>query len=171
MADPAHLSAAATALRLGAAAAFGGVVGLEREVDGHDAGLRTHVLLTLGAALFGVISVGAFGSFIAPRNSTDVSFDPSRIASYVAAGVGFLGGGAILKGPRHTRGLTTAASLWVSAAVGLSAGLGFWSGTFIATGIAIAVLLAERPLRHLTDRLHSRHPDPLRDGAVGTERR
>src|SRR5579884_2809490 len=97
MAQPWHLTPGTTALRLGAAALFGAVIGFEREVDGHDAGLRTHVLLALGSALFGALSVGAFGEFVAPRNATDLSIDPTRIASYVAAGVGFLGGGVILK--------------------------------------------------------------------------
>jgi putative Mg2+ transporter-C (MgtC) family protein len=152
-AEPWHLTAASTALRLGAAALFGAVIGFEREVDGHDAGLRTHVLLALGSALFGALSVGAFGQFVLPRNATDLSIDPTRIASYVAAGVGFLGGGAILKRTDRVKGLTTAASLWVAAAVGLSSGLGFWSGSLIASGIAIVVLVADWPLRKLMARV------------------
>src|SRR5579884_724343 len=147
MPDPGHVSLASTALRLGAAALFGAIVGLEREFDRHDAGVRTHLLLGLGSALFGLLSVGAFSAFLAPRNSTDISFDPSRIASYVAAGIGFLGGGAIMKRSEGVKGLTTAASLWVVAAVGLAAGLGFWSGALIATGIAFVALVAEEPLR------------------------
>lgn len=151
-AHPWDLTLGTTALRLGAAALFGAVIGFEREVDGHDAGLRTHVLLSLGAALFGALSVGAFGEFVLPRNSTDLSLDPSRIASYVAAGVGFLGGGAIIKQGDRVKGLTTAASLWVVAAVGLSSGLGFWSGSMIASGIAIIVLVADWPMRKLIAR-------------------
>ena len=152
VAQPWDLTPGTTALRLGAAALFGAVFGFEREVDGHDAGLRTHVLLALGAALFGALSVGAFGEFVAPRNSTDLNIDPTRIASYVAAGVGFLGCGAIIKQGERVRGLTTSASLWVAAAVGLSSGLGFWSGSMIASGIAIVVLVADRPLQKLTAR-------------------
>ena len=144
-----HLGLAETALRLGAAAVFGAVVGLEREIDGHEAGVRTHMLLALGAAVFGVLSVGAFDAFLTPRNSTDVSFDPSRIASYVAAGVGFLGGGVILKRDDRIKGLTTAASLWVVAAVGLAAGLGFWPGAIVGSGLALVILVAERPLRRV----------------------
>lgn len=146
------LSAGSTALRLGVGALFGGVVGFERELDGHDAGLRTHLLLALGAALFGVLSVGAFGPFITSRNA-DVSFDPSRIASYVAAGVGFLGGGVILKHGDHVRGLTTAASLWTAAAIGLASGLGFWAAAAMATGIACVVLFSRFPVRWLARRL------------------
>lgn len=152
VAQPWNLTPGTTALRLGAAALFGAVIGFEREVDGHDAGLRTHVLLALGSALFGAVSVGAFGEFVLPRNATDLSVDPTRIASYVAAGVGFLGGGAILKRTDRIKGLTTAASLWVVAAVGLAAGLGFWSGALIGSGLAIVVLVADWPLRKLMGR-------------------
>jgi putative Mg2+ transporter-C (MgtC) family protein len=159
VANPYHLSVAATILRLGTGAAFGAVIGVEREVDGHDAGVRTHMLLALGSALFGAISVGAFSSFVAPRNGTDISIDPTRVASYVVAGVGFLGGGAILKRDDHVRGLTTAASLWVVAAVGLAAGLGFWAGAVVATVVATAVLLLEGPIRKLTGK-----PTPRREG-------
>ena len=164
-AEPWHLTAASTALRLGAAALFGAVIGFEREVDGHDAGLRTHVLLALGAALFGAMSVGAFGEFVLPRNATDLSIDPTRIASYVAAGVGFLGGGAILKRTDRIKGLTTAASLWVVSAVGLAAGLGFWSGSLIASGIALAALVADWPLRKVMARVRrSRVTQDLHEG-------
>lgn len=148
-----HVTWGETALRLVAAAVFGGIVGFEREVDGHDAGIRTHLLLALGAAIFGVVSVGAFGGFLAHRNDTNVAFDPSRIASYVAAGVGFLGGGAILKHADRVRGLTTAASLWVVAAVGLGAGVGFWPAAVIGSAIATVALVAERPLRSLVFRV------------------
>lgn len=110
------------------------------------------MLLALGAAVFGVLSVGAFASFAAVRATTDVSMDPTRIASYVAAGVGFLGGGTILKEGDRVRGLTTAASLWTAAAVGLASGLGFWPGALIATGIAVFTLVAERPLRAVARR-------------------
>ena len=155
MFDPGHLSAGEIALRLVAGAGFGAVIGAERELDGHDAGLRTHVLLSLGAALFGLISVGAFNSFFTGRNATDVTLDPTRVASYVAAGVGFLGGGAILKGSERVKGLTTAASLWVVAAVGLAAGLGFWMGAAIATGLATATLFLEWPLGRIVRRRNS----------------
>jgi putative Mg2+ transporter-C (MgtC) family protein len=152
LADPFNLSWGETALRLVAGAGFGGVLGIEREWRGHEAGARTHMLLALGAALFGVLSVGAFGGFFAQRASTDVSMDPTRIASYVAAGIGFLGAGTIMKEGDRVRGLTTAASLWAVAAVGLASGLGFWPGAVIASAIALVTLLAERPLRAMTRR-------------------
>lgn len=154
-----HLGLAATAVRLGAAAAFGALVGLEREMDGHAAGTRTHALLALGAAVFGVLSIGAFGAFLMPRNTTDVSYDPSRIASYVAAGIGFLGGGAIMKRDDGVKGLTTAASLWVVSAVGLASGLGFWTAAGLGSAIALVVLLADRPLRGLVRRYRRLSPE------------
>ena len=84
-------------VRLVVAALLGGALGAEREFDGQDAGLRTHLLLCLGAALFGVTSVGAFADFAGDPNETNIRIDVTRIASYVAAGIGFIGGGTILK--------------------------------------------------------------------------
>lgn len=154
--DAAELTWLDVGLRLGAAVLFGLVVGFEREVDGHDAGARTHMLLSLGAALFGAMSVGAFTSFLGAEGG--VQFDPSRIASYVVAGVGFLCGGTILKTEQRVRGLTTAASLWAVAAVGLASGLGFWSAAVLGTILALLILLVERPLRSLARRITPRTP-------------
>src|SRR5438128_565254 len=138
----AHITLLDTVARLGAAALFGAIVGFQREVDGHDAGVRTHLLLALGAAMFGLISIGGFDHFLTDRNATNVTVDPTRIASYVAAGIGFLGGGAILKRDDGVRGLTTAASLWVVASIGLAAGLGFWAPAAVGTAVATVALLA-----------------------------
>jgi uncharacterized membrane protein YhiD involved in acid resistance len=138
-------------LRLVVAGLFGAAIGLERELDGHDAGIRTHALLAIGSALFGTISAGAFGAFLGPRATNDVSFDPSRVASYVAAGAGFLGAAVILRRGENVKGITTAASVWVAAAVGLAAGLGFWSGALIATVITSVLLLFGR-FRSLAER-------------------
>ena len=93
--------------RLLLATLLGGLPGAERELDGQDAGLRTHLLLVLGAALFGAISVGAFGGFIADSSETTVRVDVSRVASSVAAGIGFIGGGTILKHRGTITGITT----------------------------------------------------------------
>ena len=145
-------------IRLVAAAALGGLVGLERESDGQDAGFRTHLLLSLGSALFAVASVGAFDDFVTDAASTNVTVDVSRIASYVAAGVGFLGAGAIVKYGGGVRGLTTASSLWASAAIGLSAGLGFWTGAIAATIICLVALAGLAPLsRFLATHSRRRH--------------
>lgn len=142
-----ELSVLEIALRVGAAAVLGAIVGAEREIDGQDAGLRTHILLASGAAVFGVISVAGFPDYV---DGGAVSFDPSRVASYVAPGVGFLGAGAILKNRHQVRGLTTAASLWVTAAIGLAAGIGLWA---VAIAGALAALLSLLPLKPLRDAL------------------
>ncbi|MGE5209950.1 MAG: MgtC/SapB family protein, partial [Acidobacteriota bacterium] len=137
--------------RLALAGALGSIVGLEREFAGQDAGFRTHLMLALGAALFGVVSVGGFDAFVTDE-PTNVRVDVTRIASYVAAGVGFIGGGAILKHAGTVRGITTATSLWTAAAIGLAAGVGFWVGAAAATGVALVALAALRPLSSLVER-------------------
>ena len=104
--------------RLGAALVLGGAIGLERELTGQVAGLRTHMSVALGAALFGIVSAYGWNEFAAVRAQTNVQVDVTRVASNIVTGVGFLGGGAILKDGATVRGLTTAASLWVTAAVG-----------------------------------------------------
>jgi putative Mg2+ transporter-C (MgtC) family protein len=139
-------------LRPIAAALLGGLVGIEREADGHEAGFRTHMLIALGAGLLGLISVGAFDMFAAPRSETNFQVDVTRVASYVGAGVGFIGAGAILKRGGGIHGLTTAASLWAVAAIGLAAGLGFWVPALTATATAIVTLAVLKPLRKLVQR-------------------
>lgn len=136
-------------LRIGGAALLGGLIGIEREVDGQDAGFRTHLLLAVGAALFGTVSVGAFDDLVVERAQSNVNIDVTRIASYVAAGIGFIGGGAILKSGGTVKGMTTASSLWTAAAVGLAVGLGFWVGAFATTIVALAALALLKPLSNL----------------------
>jgi putative Mg2+ transporter-C (MgtC) family protein len=138
--------------RLVLAAVLGGLLGAERELDGQDAGFRTHVLLALGAGLFGAVSVGAFAGFIEESGETNVRVDVTRVASYVAAGIGFIGGGAILKHRGTIRGITTATSLWTTAAVGLAAGLGFWVGALATTALALTALRALQPLSNWLQR-------------------
>ena len=150
-----------TGWRLLAAAGLGGLLGLERELDGQDAGFRTHMLLSLGAALFGVVSVGAFDMFITERSRTNVTVDVTRIASYVAAGVGFIGGGAIIKHAGVVKGVTTAASLWATAAIGLSSGLGFLQGAVVATGVALVALALLQPVSRLAAKVQRRRPSAL----------
>jgi putative Mg2+ transporter-C (MgtC) family protein len=145
--------------RLLLAALLGGLLGVERELDGQDAGFRTHLLLALGAGLFGALSVGAFSSLVADPSETNVQIDVTRVASYVAAGIGFIGGGTILKHRGSVTGITTAASLWTAAATGLAAGLGFWVGAVATCVIAIGALRGLKPLsnwlaRHGTASLH-----------------
>lgn len=122
-------------VRLVAAALLGGIVGYERERAGRPAGLRTHMLVSLGAALF-VISGDEFGMDTA---------DLSRVIQGIATGIGFIGGGAILKlaAEREIKGLTTAAGIWMTAAVGVAAGLGRWGSAAIGvllTWIILSIL-------------------------------
>jgi putative Mg2+ transporter-C (MgtC) family protein len=109
--------------RLLLAALLGGVLGYERQRSGKSAGLRTHMLVALGSACF-VVGTAAVGG------STD---DLARIVQGVAAGIGFIGAGAILKGSEGVRGITTAASIWMTAALGVAAGMGrLWLAAFAA---------------------------------------
>lgn len=132
--------------RLLLAAGLGGLLGAEREYDGHHAGLRTHLLLALGAALFALVSVTGFDAFVADPATTNVQIDVTRVVSYIAAGVGFIGGGAIVKTHDKVTGLTTAASLWSAAAIGVAAGLGFWIGAAATAVIALVALEGLQPL-------------------------
>lgn len=142
------------AARLLLAAGLGGLIGIERDLSGQPAGLRTHIALALGAALFGIVSGYGFGAFDASRAVTNFQVDPTRVASNIVVGVGFLGGGAILKQGATVRGLTTAASLWVTAAIGLGCALGAYWPTVVTTAIVLVSLVGLRaPRRWLTRRL------------------
>jgi putative Mg2+ transporter-C (MgtC) family protein len=134
--------------RLAVAAGLGAVIGLERELDEQAAGLRTHMLVSLGSALFTMVGAYGFEEFFNAGGNI-VSSDPSRIAAQVVTGIGFLGAGVIFRQGFTIRGLTTAASLWVVAAVGMAAGAGFWKGAVVATVIGIVSL---RPLEWLKAR-------------------
>ena len=158
--EAAHLDAAVVLGRLAGATGLGMLLGTEREFDGHEAGVRTHALVALGAAVFGAISVGAFGQFAVVGKPTNITVDVSRVAAYVSAGVGFLGAGTILKTGNHIKGLTTAASLWVAAAVGLAAGVGLWSAAIAGGLLAFVALISERPVGWLRRRVGPREHDP-----------
>jgi putative Mg2+ transporter-C (MgtC) family protein len=144
-------STAELVLRLLVAGALGGLVGLEREVTGHAAGLRTHISVALGSALF--VMAGAYGmeEFFQHRATTNVQVSVDRVASTVVTGVGFLGGGAIVKYGASVRGLTTAASLWVTAAIGLAVALGSYTIALAATTVLVVALAGLRvPERWVT---------------------
>lgn len=150
-------SDAEIALRLVLALVLGGLIGLERELSDHPAGLRTHIGVAMGAALFGVVSGYGFVGFDASRSQTNYQVDPTRVASNIVTGVGFLGGGAILKHGATVRGLTTAASLWVTAAVGLACALGAYKPALVATGLMLLTLvLLRRPSHWLNQRVRAR---------------
>jgi putative Mg2+ transporter-C (MgtC) family protein len=135
------------ALRIGAALLLGGLIGLEREISHQPAGLRTHIAVAVGAALFGVISVHGFDLYAQDRLGSNYQIDVTRVASQVVVGIGFLGGGTILKHGASIRGLTTAASLWVTAAVGLAAGVGSLMAATITTGALLLSLVGLRAPR------------------------
>lgn len=138
------------AVRLGAAALLGGLIGLERELYGRPAGLRTQLLVALGAALAMVVSLH-FAEVFGDAGEQSISVDPARLAYGVMAGVGFLGAGEIIHSRGGVQGLTTAASLWCTAAIGLASGFGMYFAAAVATGMA---LFALRVLNRL-DRLVS----------------
>ncbi|MGH9460925.1 MAG: MgtC/SapB family protein [Vicinamibacteria bacterium] len=121
-------------LRLVIATMLGAVVGCERERGGKPVGVRTQGLVSLGAALFTVVSVHGF----------DGVGDPSRVAAQIVTGIGFLAAGLILQQRRRVRGLTTAASLWVTAAIGMAVGVG-WIGLSLATTVLVFLLLRFGP--------------------------
>jgi putative Mg2+ transporter-C (MgtC) family protein len=132
-------------VRLLVAAALSGAVGLERELRERVAGLRTHMLVGVGSALFTLVSAYAWSDFIFDREQGTV-YDPTRIAAQIVTGIGFLGAGAILRQGLSVRGLTTAAGLWVVAAIGIASGAGYYAAAAITTGI---VLVGLGPLRRL----------------------
>src|SRR5438876_2540844 len=143
--------------RLGAALVLGGAIGLERELTGQVAGLRTHMTVALGAALFGIVSAYGWNEFAQVRAQTNVQVDVTRVASQIVVGVGFLGGGTILKEGATVRGLTTAASLWVTAAIGTAIALGSISVGLVATAILIGSLVILRfPRRWIRGHLAQR---------------
>ncbi len=127
-------------LRLLLAALAGGLVGIEREVRGRQAGWRTHMLVCIGSSLVMVVSSEV--AILEWPHPEGTRVDPSRIAYGVMTGIGFLGGGAIVKDGFTIRGLTTAAALWCVAAVGLASGLGLYTLSVMASAVILGVLWA-----------------------------
>jgi putative Mg2+ transporter-C (MgtC) family protein len=136
-------------LRLVVAGFLAGVIGLERERRDQEAGLRTHILVAGGACLFMLVGIYAWADFTLGQQLGAV-VDPSRVASYVVAGIGFLGGGAIIKYGANIKGLTTAASVWVTAAIGVAVGAGMYELSVVTTAL---VLFSLWPLRTMARRL------------------
>src|SRR6266516_5698731 len=135
-------------LRVGLAAALGGVLGLERELREREAGLRTHLLVSVGSALFTLVSAYGFHAFLSSGQNV-IRADPTRIAAQIVTGIGFLGAGAIIRQGFSVRGLTTAATLWVVAAIGLTTGAGYYSAAVITTAIALFSLWPLRIFAHV----------------------
>lgn len=138
--------------RLSTAVLIGGVIGWNREVTGKSAGLRTHMLVSLGAALFVIALLQT-----SPANPTESSADPlSRAIQGVATGIGFLGAGEIIhesrqeSGRLRVRGLTSAAAIWVAAALGIVAGCGLWQVGVIGTLLTLLILSGAKQLERFT---------------------
>ena len=141
--------------RLLIAAVLGAVIGIEREIHDHPAGIRTHLLVALGSALFTVLSIVGFPS------ADGTATDPSRVAAQIVTGIGFLGAGAIIKYGPSVRGLTTAASLWAAAGIGMAAGAGL---PFLGVATTVIVIVSLWPLRVLRERLERAAPRRLHVG-------
>lgn len=123
-------------IKLSAATFLGGLIGMEREWHGKEAGFRTHALVCLGSALIMIVSIQIYQIYHASTN-----MDPGRIAAQVVSGIGFLGAGAIIRSKEKVTGLTTAAVLWSAAGVGLACGLGQYKPAVIATLLILIVLI------------------------------
>jgi putative Mg2+ transporter-C (MgtC) family protein len=148
------------AVRLGAALILGSALGLNRDLHGKPAGLRTHALVSIGAAVAAIVSLGLPGE--------SRSMDPnaiSRVVQGILTGMGFLGAGVIMRDPNgHVTGLTTAATIWLCAVLGVACGLGYWSVLGIAIGLTAIALTFGGPVEHFAERLfkgkRSKPPDP-----------
>lgn len=139
-------------LRIALAAVFGAAIGIEREIREREAGLRTHMLVSVGSCLFTITSAYGFHEFLVTGGAV-IRADPTRIAAQIVTGIGFLGAGSIIRQGLAIRGLTTAATLWVVAAIGLAAGAGYYSAALITT---LVVLFSLWPLRILAYRVLER---------------
>src|SRR5947207_14261131 len=124
-------------LRLVVATGLGAAVGIERELREREAGIRTHLLVSLGSCLFTIVGAYGFHDF-------GSKVDPTRVAAQIVTGIGFLGAGTIIREGISVRGLTTAGSLWIVAAIGMASGAGYYRPALVGTGLTI---LALWPLR------------------------
>ena len=126
-------------LRLGLAALFGGAIGIEREFRHKSAGFRTNILICLGAAVITIVSISVAAHAIIPPA------DPGRIAAQIVTGIGFLGAGAIIQARGSVVGLTTAASIWITAGIGIAVGSGHYQAGAIVTVLALIILNLKIP--------------------------
>lgn len=137
-------------IRLAVAVGLGILIGLERVLVHKEAGMKTHALVSMGSALFIIIS-----EFISIKYASIGGFDPTRIASQVIVGIGFLGAGSIMLQGSRLLGLTTAGGLWVTAGIGMAAGFGFFSLATISTILVLIILVLvyffEKPIRKMSD--------------------
>lgn len=148
-------------IRLVVAVIFGGIIGFEREVSLHSAGLRTHILIALAAALYTVLTMEIFHL---PEVMTNGRSDPVHSVEAVTAGIAFLGAGVLFRGGNRPHGLTTAAGMWLAGAVGMTAALGYYAiGAFVCV-LAVVILLALKAVDRALDRGKPKatqaNPDP-----------
>jgi putative Mg2+ transporter-C (MgtC) family protein len=159
-----ELTTAEMALRLGLAGVLGAAVGFERERRERAAGLRTHMLVSIGAAAITIMSAYGFADYFAhlhvPDGIAPTPRDPGRVAAQIVSGIGFLGGGVILRSGLNVKGLTTAASIWAMGAIGMAAGSGMYTLAWLTT---VAILLALIVFRYVNIVVHDRyHHDSIR---------
>jgi putative Mg2+ transporter-C (MgtC) family protein len=162
------LSHAEMVARIACGAAFGGVIGYERDVHQRPVGLRTHLIVAMTAATFMVIS-SQFVYWQRYGHDDLVTVDSSRIAASVVSGIGFLAGGAILRNGFTIQGLTTAAGLWLVAAIGLCAGGGMYVESVAATLVGVAALTMLRRFEDKDDRVRRRLTLTLTEAAITTQ--
>jgi putative Mg2+ transporter-C (MgtC) family protein len=130
------------ALRLTLASLFGAVIGFERELRDRPAGLRTHMLTAMAAAVFTILTFEIFHSMRAIDNA--LSLDPIRVIEAVTAGVAFLAAGTIIQSKGKVQGLTTGAGMWLAGAIGVACGAGFYRLAFIAVVLAVLIMVVLR---------------------------
>jgi len=152
--------------RLVVGALLGALIGLERDLHGHSAGLRTHALVSLGATVFTVLSYFAAGALSWDGVPAATSYDPGRIAAQVVTGIGFLGAGTIIKSDFSVRGLTTASSLWLVAGIGMACGMGLYCLAVTTTALAFVFLAGVGQLERF---LHREQLHALRISVKGRE--
>lgn len=128
------------------AALLGAIVGIERDINGRPAGIRTNMIIALGSCLFAIISSEGYADAAGTQ-------DPTRIASIVVQGIGFIGAGVMLKGGDHITGLTTAATIWLVAAIGMAVGANMPMHAVVVTIFAVVFLVSLQPFSHTLERI------------------
>jgi len=139
-------------LRLAVATFLGGLIGLERERLDRAAGLRTHALVSVGSALFTIVSIYGFPAFPGGEGS----LDPSRVAAQIVSGIGFLGAGIIIFRDNTVRGLTTAATIWSVAGIGMASGGGLFAAAILGTGFMLLIQAGLKPVERKVFAKHAR---------------
>ena len=123
------------------AAILGGLIGIERDIRGRAAGLRTHILVAVGSALFMIISLDIYDLYQFKNATSILRIDPGRIAAQIITGIGFIGAGAIVRSGFDIRGLTTAGCIWVCAGIGMAVGIGYYLPAYATALIALITLI------------------------------